>query len=565
MRRRIVVIAFVSLLSLTTGFGCSHAGGDVASNDTVHASGSNSASGSAGSGGNSGVAGASSASGAGSSNAHGGTSQDIDASDAGEGGVSGAGAAGTGLTYSDYAARAVSTLIANYYNGDGRWKECTHGCSPQNSDHGAGSSTFTLYLRWLANGHDSSIAPYMSAIMNASPSYGGPCATANGCGSWSDVPMWDTIANLREYEVTGNNGQALTKGKAAFKAVDGAGQGVYAGGACPSVLWQQAGGGGNKLKTLETDSNYIKAALLLYQATNDATYLDKAKTRYTAVRQYFLDPTGTGLYTVYVFDDGTKCVQALAHYYASVNGNMIWNGLRLSTFTGVGSYLADAMATANAVVTELSDANGIFADLQAENDIVVPLIEAMYDVATEQNQAFARDWILRNASAAVSAIKPSTGSYGRFFDGPPPVGTITEYMTNGGFSLLIAAGALDPTGVPATTDAWTSATSKSIDITTSSLPAPIMFTGTGIALIGTVGEQCCELGHAAVLIDGAETNDQTGIWQDKSNSGQTIADSVLFAWRWQTAGTHTITIIPALSNAKEGDTFVHVQQYWVKP
>jgi hypothetical protein len=265
-----------------------------------------------------------------------------------------------------------------------------------------------------------------------------------------------------------------------------------------------------------------------------------------------------------VFDDGLACRQKTGRYYGSVNGNMIWNGLRLSSYTGIGSYLTDALATAHAVDQKLSDPSGIYANLQAENDIVEPLIEAMYDVATEQNRTFARDWILRNAAAAVSAIEPSTGSFGRFFNGPPPVGMITEYMTNGGFSLMVAAAGLDPTGSPTVKSAWSNATATTTNITTSSLPALITFTGRGIALIGTLGEACCELGHARVFIDGVETTDTSGIWQNKSNSGKSIPETVLFAWQWPKSGTHTITIHSAVYDAKEGDTFIHIQKYLVK-
>jgi hypothetical protein len=97
------------------------------------------------------------------------------------------------------------------------------------------------------------------------------------------------------------------------------------------------------------------------------------------------------------------------------------------------------------------------------------------------------------------------------------------------------------------------------------LPASLTFTGTGIALIGTLGEQCCDVGHARVLLDGVETSDTTGIWQNESSSGRTIPDTVLFAWRWPTSGRHTLTIYPGIADAKEGGSFVHIQSYLVDP
>src|SRR5262249_40358538 len=150
-------------------------------------------------------------------------------------------------------------------------------------------------------------------------------------------------------------------------------------------------------KTLETDSNYIKAALLLYQLTGTATYRDKAVAKYASVRQRFLDP-GVPLYTVYVLDDGKTCTQVPGRFYGSVNGNMIWNGATLASATGTSSYLDDAIATAQAVSQHLGDANGVYADLQTDDVVVEPLVEGMYALAT-QGQDFARQWLLTNAQA----------------------------------------------------------------------------------------------------------------------------------------------------------------------
>jgi hypothetical protein len=157
----------------------------------------------------------------------------------------------------------------------------------------------------------------------------------------------------------------------------------------------------------------------LWKATGLASYLDDAKGTYAAVRRVFLDAR-LPLYTVYVYDDGSSCTQLPARFFASVNGNMIWNGVALASATGDGSYLDDATRTATAVDHSLSDARGIFADLQAENDVVEPLVEAFYLLAKEQTVDTARAWILKNARAAISAAQTVDGLYGRFFDGPVP-------------------------------------------------------------------------------------------------------------------------------------------------
>jgi hypothetical protein len=116
-----------------------------------------------------------------------------------------------------------------------------------------------------------------------------------------------------------------------------------------------------------------------------------------------------------------------------------------------------------------------------------------------------------------------------------------------------------------TTRAWAHAKSYRISITTASLPASLPFTGSGIALMGILGERCCEAGHARVFIDGKETVDKTGIWQNKSSSGISIANTVLLAWRWPTAGRHTIQIQPGLYNAKEDGSFIDITSSLVTP
>jgi hypothetical protein len=238
---------------------------------------------------------------------------------------------------------------------------------------------------------------------------------------------------------------------------------------------------------------------------------------------------------------------------------MIWSGAQLYRDTAKRAYLDQATATATAVERDLADGRGVFADLQAENDVVEPLVEAM-DVLAASGQREARAWLLTNASAALSA-RASNGSFGRFFDGPPPATLVTAWQTNGGLALEIAAAAIAPTTLTPSPHAWAAASRVQRQI--AALPATLTFRGAGIALLGTLGERCCELGHARVLIDGRETFDGTGIWQDKSSLGRSIAGTVLFAWRWRTAGLHTLTVLPGIVNAKEGGPFFHVVAYRV--
>jgi hypothetical protein len=455
-------------------------------------------------------------------------------------------------TFASAGRRATATLLGVYYAGGGLWRQCNAAdCATGNRDWGYDSLTYALALRHRATRDGALLAP-LSALVATAPSYPAPCTVASTCGSWSDVPEWDAIALADEYEATGD-ATALSKAEAAFAFVQRSS--VYALGACPRIPYQQPGGGINRLKTLETEANAVKAALLLFRATHAQAYLTAARDAYDAARTYFLDPS-VPLYSVYVFDDGTTCTQVPHRFFASVNGDMIWSGVELYGDTGVRGYIDEALATAHAIDRNLNDGRGVFADLQAENDVVEPLVEGM-DTLAVRGQAFARAWILRNAAAALSARAPD-GSFGRFFDGPPPSTTTTAWQTSGGLALEIAAAALAP-HTTASAGGWGGARRIARDVAV--LPAILTFRGSGIALLGTLGEQCCEPGHARVLVDGRETFDRTGIWQNKSSSGRRIDGTVLFAWRWPKSSTHTLTFEPGIENRKEGGPFLHLVGY----
>jgi len=452
-------------------------------------------------------------------------------------------------TYAALARRAVVTLEREYYNGAGQWNLCVpQRCGAGNRDWGADSLTYVLYLHWLLT-RDTAVAPMMNALTATAPS------SHSGV---SDVPLWDSIAAAREYQVT-RNPAALRHAEAYFGSVAGSQQ--FAVGACSGILYQHSYGGSTQLKTLETDANYIKAAVLLYQITHQRGYLTLAQQHYQAARQYYLSP-GSSLYTVYVFDSGTTCTQVPAQYFGSVNGLMISNGYTLAQLTGQRSYLAEAIATAHGVAAYLGDGTGVYADLQAENDITEPLIESMYLLAAH-GQGFARHWLLAAANASAGSVNARTGTYGRFFDGPPQAAPVTAWQGSGGLALAQVAGGLDPRGRPADPRFWSGASFVRDNLALSGSPVSFSFTGRAVAIIGTIGEVCCTDGHAQVLVDGTQTFDQTGIWQNKSSSGRPLPDSVLFAWRWPRPGPHTIEIGPAAANAKQGGSFFHMTGYYV--
>jgi hypothetical protein len=438
-------------------------------------------------------------------------------------------------TFAQAGDRATATLLGSYYAGAGYWRTCNQATCPRaNSDWGVDSALDALYLRWQATS-DPSIRSVVSELLAAAPRYPAPCETSS-CPAWSDTPAWDAVAFMREYEILGRSADALARAQAAFRYA--AGSRAFVGGACPAIPYQRPQQPDRLVKTLETDANLIKAALLLYDATHDARYLDQARARYANDRLAFLDPA-TALYTVHVLDDGVGCEQQPRRFFASVNGDMIWNGIALWRVTGEPHFYAEAVATARAVVVSLSDERGIFVDLGGANDVVEPLVEAMGDLAADEKLDFARDWIVRNAAAALSA-RAADGTFSRFFDGPPER-TSSIWESNGGLALEIEAAALDPDGVAAVGNGWQDA--RWLGAAVTQLPATITFEGTGIALLGTIGP-AGETAHLRVFVDGVETFDQTGLWQ---NHGMPIGSAVRFAWRWPTAGKHTIRLeAPAL-------------------
>jgi hypothetical protein len=267
---------------------------------------------------------------------------------------------------------------------------------------------------------------------------------------------------------------------------------------------------------------------------------------------------------VYLIDNGKTCKPIPGLYFASVNGDMIWNGSQLTADTGNPVYLSQAIATAQAVRTRLSDSTGVFADLQADNDIVEPLIEAMYLLATQDHLAFARSWLLTAANAAGSDVT-AAGAFGRFFDGPPPARLITSWQDTGAVALMQAAAAIDPRGGPRQDDFWARATFIAENLTLGAKPLRITFTGKAIAIIGTIGERCCVLGHAQVLVDGVPTVNRVGIWQNRTSPSRQQADQVLFAWRWPTTARHTIIIKPGTRNDVQGGSYFHMIGYQFVP
>lgn len=448
-------------------------------------------------------------------------------------------------TFRDAGSDAARALVRDFYAGGGTWRRCDDAsCDATNIDWGADSATDALALRWRTR-HEPRVAAILTELGRNAPRYGAPCDAAS-CPAWSDTPAWDAVAEMREYEAT-RNPLDLRRARAALAYVEDSA--ALHRGLCSAIPYQHPPQDGVFTKTLETTANAIKADLLVYRATGERAYLRDAKVQYAVARQFFLDAS-LPLYTVHVIDDGSRCTQVHQRFFASVNGDMIWNGTELARLTGDDTYLEQAVKSARAVDRDLSDARGVFSDVQGENDVVEPLIEAMQLLATQDGQRFARTWILRNAAAALSS-RSADGSFSRFFDGPPQDRT-SIWEANGGFAIEIAAAALashENAQLPGR--GWDAASDASIAVT--SLPATIEVKGAGVALIGTMSN-AYEYAHVHVLIDGVPTTDRTGLWQ---NPSMPSGPSVLFAWRWVEPGRHTITLEPASPDTSTDAVALH--------
>jgi len=64
-----------------------------------------------------------------------------------------------------------------------------------------------------------------------------------------------------------------------------------------------------------------------------------------------------------------------------------------------------------------------------------------------------------------------------------------------------------------------------------------------------------------VFVDGTETFNRTGIWQNFTSPSVQQPNQVLFAWRWPSSGPHTITIRPGIPDDEEGGSFFQMIGY----
>ena len=100
----------------------------------------------------------------------------------------------------DYTSRAATSARLfehTFYNGTGLWHMCSGmRCSTKNRDWGSDSLTYALWFRWSLT-RDPAIPPLLRTLAQTAHAW------APGDEGSSDTVMWDSIADSREYQVTG--------------------------------------------------------------------------------------------------------------------------------------------------------------------------------------------------------------------------------------------------------------------------------------------------------------------------------------------------------------------------
>ena len=105
------------------------------------------------------------------------------------------------LNYARLAASAVGALEQSYYTGSGTWNMCVPAiCNQTNTDWGADSLTYSLYLHWKLTG-DRGVAPIMNALTGTARRY----TAADGKWSGNSPDPGTSYAPYRIYNIGNNN------------------------------------------------------------------------------------------------------------------------------------------------------------------------------------------------------------------------------------------------------------------------------------------------------------------------------------------------------------------------
>lgn len=240
-----------------------------------------------------------------------------------------------------------------------------------------------------------------------------------------DDMMWWVISLARAYEITGNT-TYLDKAKTGFTRVWNGSYDPVKGG----MFWDFKHSGKNACINYPT----VIAAMKLYKATNDETYLTKAKSIYTWSRENLFDITKGRVadhkignnnpgYEDYTYNQGT-CIGAAVLLYKTTN---------------MQSYLDDAKLAAAYTKNTMSDGSGI---LPAEGDYneqgVLKSIFAQYlyelaKVAPAEDYA---KWAVNNGNTAWNNRDQSRNIMHRNYKIACPTGIVQSYESSSAVAFM---------------------------------------------------------------------------------------------------------------------------------
>lgn len=228
---------------------------------------------------------------------------------------------------------------------------------------------------------------------------------------FNDDIAWMVIASARAYLNTGND-DFLDYAKSNWDAMYArAWDTTYAGGG----LWWKVGGDS---KNACINGPGAIGAYLLYRATSDASYLDKAKALYAWEREVLFDPDTGAIYdNINPNNGGDRWT------FTYNSGTFIGIANYLFQETGDAAYLDDAKLAAGFFMNELSDDDGLI----RENDITGDgaafkaigfrwLAKLMRDNALEPDYL---PWLQYNANRAWANRRPDGISWNDWREATP--------------------------------------------------------------------------------------------------------------------------------------------------
>ncbi len=304
----------------------------------------------------------------------------------------GANPSALGSTFALAGTLATDTLLKRFSTGRGSWALCSPSlCGSADQDWGADSLTYTLALRERTRPAPALLRT-LAQLALAAPRYPAACS-GRSCVGWSDVPSGmrsPSRASTRPHTSRGPSRRRRRPSRSSrTRPCTRAVRALRSGTSSPTEA-------ANDLKTLETDGNAIKAALLLYARAARRRIPRDRRAPLCGGPKLLSRPRGRRSTPTYVFDNGAHCAQLPHRFFASGNGNMIWNGVRALTASRVEQRLpgrGDCRRRVRSRSTSSTAAASLLTS-RPRTTSSSRLSRRMDVLAAEAHGGFARHWIL---------------------------------------------------------------------------------------------------------------------------------------------------------------------------